>query len=61
MDAISRINILRAKFLAGEEPTKEESAEAIQLLRSDRAAVLDCQIKKFAPVVDLDSLFNLKP
>jgi len=40
-DPIARINDLRQKVINGEEITKEEAAEAIQLLRADRASKLE--------------------
>lgn len=62
VDPITRLNTLRARVLAGEEITKEESAEAIRLLRADREMVLGKQVTKEAAKapVDLESLFKPK-
>lgn len=60
-DAITRLNELRLKVTEGEEITQEEAAEALQLLRSQRQAVLDVQQKKEAkskPPMNLNDLFD---
>jgi len=60
-DAIARINDLRQKVVNGEEMTKEEAAEAIQLLRADRSAKLEKSMGKATALpANLGDLFAPK-
>ena len=58
-DPITRINDLRQKVINGEEMTKDEAAEAIQLLRADRAAKLEKTVGKATALpANLGDLFG---
>ena len=62
--SVETINDLRKRILAGDEPSKEELAEGIRLLREDRMAAAEASARKpagrakvkVAPL-DLSSLF----
>jgi len=58
-DPITRVNDLRQKVIRGEEITKEEAAEAIQLLRADRASKVEKASGKASKVpANLGDLFS---
>lgn len=54
---VDRINQLRAKIAAGEEISREESAEAVRLLRSRRLQSVTPTTKSNLPT-DLADLFK---
>ena len=59
-NAIERINDLRQRVKLGDDLSKEEMAEAVQLLRGDRAAratTAATKATKAAPI-DLNDLFK---
>lgn len=57
---IDKINSLRAKVRDGEELTREEAREALNLMREQRKNILDAQVKKDQAKVpsNLNDLFN---
>ena len=57
IDPIQRINDLRAKINAGEEISKEESAEAVRLIRGNRTTAVTPHKKSNVPL-DLNDLFK---
>ena len=54
---VDRINDLRQKVIDGESITKEEAAEAVQLLRASRTAALGSQKQSSVPM-NLGDLFG---